>query len=471
MSGDVYSKFMTSGSHNLKYTTPPSPSRITYPKDIEAVGVLGPIFVPSLYARDLDNLEIGSSGSIALSVMDKYTLSITKNAANTTVLKSVDNSPIDIIPGDSAKTVSVGDLKVSSSTLPDGTTRINMGADAFRFGNMMDVSQKGNVISLTTGAMGTSMVGSHVGFTDASTNAPVMNLTRSANAASCRLFSGSQSDTSVIGSYVANSTTLANMTFIANNMFVQNKEDNTLFGLTQTGNASVLSAGSPGVNPMALHLTPTDDQTTVLLGNIKTTVATEAGKQQCVFDTAGIAPALNNGFVFRQNVCIDQNKALCVGNISGYGGNVFVDAGLVVNGALVIADKANSSIISWNDVDIRDKVLHLAKDSNGTLQASNSGLQVECGANVSVHPAFLWQANGQNNTTLMRSSADQESYWRINGGHLRLNAAGGVEYGLRINDKLELEMFKVKYDPASGNQIGGSIVVARWGSLAPPPKY
>lgn len=471
MSVDVYSRFLTSGTHNLKYTTPPSATRITYPHDSEAVGVLGPIFVPSLYARDLDHLEIGSSGSIALSLMDKYTLSITKNDSNATVIQSVDKTPISIMPGDAAKTVTVGDLKVSSTNMAEGKTRVNMSADAFRFGNMLDVTQKGNVISLNTGAMGATTIASQLGFTDATTSMPVMQVIHNANAAACKLFSGSSADTSSIGSYVANTTTLADMTLLANNMFVKNTETQTLFSMTQSGNAAVLSAGMVGSNPMRLHLTPTDSQNTVQFGNIKTSVATASGKQQCVFDTSGIPTANNAGFVFKQDVSIESGKSLHLSNICGYGGNVWVDSGLVVNGALVVADKANSSFISWNDVDIRDKIINLAKDSIGPLSSTNSGLQIDCGANVAVTPGFLWHANGQNNTSLMKPSADNEAYWRMSGGHMRLNAAGGVEYGLRINNKLELEMFKVKYDPVSGNQQGSAIVVARWGSLTPPPKY
>ena len=466
----VYAQFLTSNSMFASYTTPPSnPTRVTYPVESDSLGILGPLFVPSIYARDLDNIEIGSSGGIALSLFDKYTLSITKNSGNATTFQSVDNYPISIQSGDTAKTVSVGDLTVSGTNISQGNVRrVNLGGStAYRLGTFYDiVQQSANVVALSSGTAATNLMGTGVGFVDSATSFKIANVYTSGTGAVVNLYTNLNAN-ATIASYVATTTNLSSLAFLANNLFVQNANGQTMFGVTSTGNTVNLTAGS-ATNPMTMKLQSSDPSNTITIGNIITSKYTDplTGRQSAVIDTAGLLNT--SGLIIKENVTIPSPNVLYVGNICGVSNNVTFNSGLIVNGPLTVQDSTGSSI-TWNNVDIHDKVITLSAGSTGPIASSVSGIDIDCGTNVALTPSVLWNANGQSNTTMNRPSADSECYWRVSGGHMRISSPL-IEYGFRVNSKYEMELFKVKYD-ASGNQLGSAVVVTRWGGALPPAKY
>lgn len=88
---------------------------ITYPfPAFSNTSILGPVFSSGIYAKSLDKLEIGSSGSIAIALLDKYTLQVTKqaNSSNTpTIIQGVDGCPISIQANDTFNTIIIGGLR------------------------------------------------------------------------------------------------------------------------------------------------------------------------------------------------------------------------------------------------------------------------------------------------------------------------------------------------------------------------
>ena len=470
MSTQVYAPFLTSNTVNINYAVPNTPSRVVYPVESEALGILGPIFVPSVYARDLDNLEIGSSGSIALSLLDKYTLSITKNTSNATVFQSIDNQPISIQPGDTNKTVSIGDLVISGTDMGGGVRRVNVGGSGFRFGNFLDVTQTSNVVSMSAGLLPLNLVGKSTCFVDTATNTAIGTVSRTGNNARVSMSAATPADFTQIIAGVANSANLSNLSLIANNLCLQNAQLGNVMSVSgSSSNVLTIASGSSPSNPMSMQFVPTDPNNTVVLGNMMTSKNTDgSGMQTCVLNTTGFGPATNGGFNFKQSVAIDPLQRLIVSNIAGYAGNIVLDSGVIINGPLTIHNNGNVSNVSWNNVNLVDKLVTLSVGSSGSVPSSLSGISVDCGPSIPLKPSVLWNANNQANTAVAQASADSECFWQLLGGHMRLSSPT-MDYGFRINSKLELELFRVRYDSAH-NQVGTATVVARWGAALPLPR-
>eukprot|EP00798_Chlamydomonas_sp_ICE-L_P019701 gene19701-26393_t len=109
----LYGSLVSSPTVNINYKN----QNTIYPPMTDAVSVLGPLFVPSAYARDLDRIELGSSGQVSIGLLDTFALNIRKKTVvqSPTVFEAVDNQPIEFSPGDSAKTFVAGDLIISGS--------------------------------------------------------------------------------------------------------------------------------------------------------------------------------------------------------------------------------------------------------------------------------------------------------------------------------------------------------------------
>ena len=469
MATQVYAPFLTSNTVNFNYAVPNTSSRVTYPVESEALGILGPIFVPSVYARDLDNLEIGSSGSIALSLLDKYTLSITKNTSNATVFQSVDNQPISIQPGDASKTVTIGDMIISGTDMGSGVRRVNVGGSGFRFGNFLDLTQASNVVTMSSGLLPFNLMGKSTGFVDTATNTVIGSVSRNGNNARVSMSASTPADFTQIIAGVTNSSNLSNLSLVANNLCLQNAQLGNVMSISGASNVLTIMSGSSSSNPMSMQFVPTDSNNTVIFGNMMSSKNTDSsGMQTSVLDITGFGPATNGGFVVKQNVAIDPTKRLIVANITGYSGNIVLDSGVVINGPLTIHNNGNVSNISWNNVNLVDKLITLSVGSSGSVPSSLSGISVDCGPAVPVSPSMLWNANNQANTAVAQASADSECFWRLSGGHMRL-ASPTVDYGFRINSKLEMELFRVRYD-SNHNQVGTATVLTRWGAALPTPR-
>lgn len=86
---------------------------------------LGPVLLPQIYGKDLNSIEIGSSGTIALSIYDTNVLNIDSNLSNfktgetfnaITVNAKDDNDAIQLNSGSTAKKVVLDSLIVSENT-------------------------------------------------------------------------------------------------------------------------------------------------------------------------------------------------------------------------------------------------------------------------------------------------------------------------------------------------------------------
>jgi hypothetical protein len=84
------------------------------PADVNVT--MGPMQTPQIYAKDMNVLEIGSSGQVVMSLQDQASVSFSNNDANTiTYVSGVNNNAIHIQPEDLLSTTLVGDLQVDSS--------------------------------------------------------------------------------------------------------------------------------------------------------------------------------------------------------------------------------------------------------------------------------------------------------------------------------------------------------------------
>jgi NF-X1-type zinc finger protein NFXL1 len=100
-----------STTNEISYTTG-SPD-ITYP-DAQFTNVLGTVFLPRIYGKDLSCLEIGTSGKIAITLTDINSFDIS-NTNSVILFNAVNAEAFNIQPKDTAKTVGLADMVTFSS--------------------------------------------------------------------------------------------------------------------------------------------------------------------------------------------------------------------------------------------------------------------------------------------------------------------------------------------------------------------
>jgi hypothetical protein len=87
-----------------------------YPDELT---VLGPVFVPRVYGKDLTAFELGSSGKVVVTLDDLKTMELsnvyTGNQLSSTVIKGVASNAITLDPSDLANTVTAGGLVINDS--------------------------------------------------------------------------------------------------------------------------------------------------------------------------------------------------------------------------------------------------------------------------------------------------------------------------------------------------------------------
>jgi hypothetical protein len=99
-----------------------------YPDELT---VLGPVYVPRVYGKDLTALELGSSGKVVVTLDDLKTMELSNiysnNMLSSTVIKGVASNAITIDPSDAANTVVAGNLTMNDSNnyLALSTSNVN----------------------------------------------------------------------------------------------------------------------------------------------------------------------------------------------------------------------------------------------------------------------------------------------------------------------------------------------------------
>jgi hypothetical protein len=92
-------------------TKPGAPFDLGYSDEI---AVLGPIYVPRVYGKDLTALELGSSGKVVVTLDDLKSLELAKDANSTAaIIRGAASNALSLAPTDAAKTVTLGDLTLS----------------------------------------------------------------------------------------------------------------------------------------------------------------------------------------------------------------------------------------------------------------------------------------------------------------------------------------------------------------------
>ena len=100
-----------STTNEMFYTT--ETPAVTYPEN-SFTNVLGTVFLPRIYAKDLSVLEVGSSGTIAITLTDIHSFDIGNNGSDIEFTAKT-NESFSFIPKDSQKTVALGEVSIYSS--------------------------------------------------------------------------------------------------------------------------------------------------------------------------------------------------------------------------------------------------------------------------------------------------------------------------------------------------------------------
>lgn len=401
--GPPYNRFIGDATKTINYIDLPAGTKaMPYPDPpSEALSVLGPVFTASVYARHLDTIEVGSSGSVTFSLGDRRAAELAKagGANSATQLRSLDVWPLHIVPGDADRTVRVGDL------------------------------------SVRTGEAGACAVLSHPGGAYSLEGLARVGRTAAGNVEAS--FGGAVD-------LRANAITWVGAT------------GTSLLGIAANASANAVTlTGNLG----SVALTSADPQNRVRVSNMLTYNNLMGGRNYQVVRNGNVATPNFAGFYVVDSLWVDNSSSVYTNSIAPTsGGKVNVVGDLQVTGNLLYTGP--HTIVDYEELKIKDKMITVANGAT-TLAASDvSGIEVQTGPSEA-RAKLAWRLGANGRADIRAQDPANESFWRVEGGHLRLSAGDDLDYGLRVNARGELEIFKVYYDVAGAPTR--TVVVSRQG--------
>jgi hypothetical protein len=185
-------------------------------------------------------------------------------------------------------------------------------------------------------------------------------------------------------------------------------------------------------------------------------------------DYSGLVQAIASGEMRFASACNMQLYSATSNIVLGAGAArdvITVSSNVVVINADV---RVRGSVDSYTstEVNIVDKVLRVAypQPSNapvGVADLDGAGLQLaDAAVAANYEKSVKWRSGLAADAPPAQpasehASASNESFWELRGGHLRItrpraDPSSTVSYGLRINERDELEFYKASLDPAAG---------------------
>ena len=385
--GRPYTRFVSDAESTINFVDLPAGTlEVPYPDPpSETLQVLGPVLAPTVYARHLDTIELGSSGTVTFALRDRRAAELSKAGGlnSATQLRSLDACPLHIVPGDAARSVRVGDLSVSTGE-GGGCVLSHPGAK-YTLANLAELGRSpvtGNVTTTVSGA-----------------------LDLQANAITWRGADGDR-----------------------------------LLGLSGSSN-TVTVRGNLG----SVVIASGDSQNRVQVSNLLTYGNLMSGKHFQVVRNGNLATPNFAGFYFNESVWVDNSASVYTNQINPTsGGKVSVVGDLQVTGNLVYSGPA--TVINYDDLKVTDRMITVANGAPTLAASDGSGIEVQTGTDEA-RAKLAWRVGTNGRADLRAPDLGNESFWRVEGGHLRISA-GNLDYGLRINARGELEIFKVHYDVA-----------------------
>lgn len=374
---EVYSSYI-GGRGDLSYTTE-NPA-IDYPDD-QNITTLGRTYLPGIYAKELDGLEIASSGLVTLTLNDKRSLNISRDDATNTV-------SMDTLETDSFALGTAGTLDVAATGDTTLSTEANLTANIADSAKI-DVGQ-GDMVLNMDGATDTVSLSTINDLAVTAGNDTTMSTERD-------FFIESKTDDETI------------------NHSIKLDSQNDVIDMNTTGeyNMFIDQKRLVNINPDAMNL----------YGNLN------------------IEGVINATKSIVQNRLEVQDKILSLAATSNYLDSVGTSE-IIYDDDGVVNDGAGFSIQGFPS----EAVVPEGKKKSDVLSQYEKSLR--------------WHMNVGGVPAMGGTDIEGEAQWVLKGGSFYLNnvrtdqetgeKTSETSFGLRINDKDELEMVKVS--DASGEK-------------------
>jgi hypothetical protein len=473
-----------------------------YP-DVDSATVLGPLLLPRIYGKDLDALEIGSSGRIAFALNDQNAIDVTRS--NHTNSSNFLNKIAGATDSDSLE-VSAKGGKIVLDAAAEGvqlTATSNLGgtADTITFGSTAATTITAGDTFAASGALGASLA-------SANSNVSVsaghdVTVTAATGAAKVEASAGALTLAGNTGATLGSATGPVNVNAFTDVLmaaddskltFQMRAADDTVAiaapgGVVDVQTSNVTMAATSAINASAPVLSGVFDTASISASNQIS--MTSAGKLILTAADELVLSATN----LNLGVTGQSQKFTAPSNIdffiTGGPGSNSIPAfavnttGIAVQGDLTITGALNTSninnvTVNQTTLKVNDKTIVVAQvdgdDPVDGLVNDAAGLMVDglpTGFNSNVKDAYeksiLWRHGGGGVTALGAADYTNESYWDIRGGHMRLthqkivnengkDVAREVAYLMRINDKDEMEFCKKHWVAASNAYVVRRIV-------------
>ena len=464
MATSIYGSMMSSATTNINYLN----QNTVYPPETDAVSVLGPLFIPSVYAKNLDRLEVGSSGAIAVGLLDSFAFNIKKKktVSSSTLFQAVDAQPFEFAPGDASRTFVAGTLTISGSGAMTRDTTFANSANAYHFANLLDLSQHAGSGTKLVTANDLYVANPGTYFTDTAANNVAAFTSDPTHGNVMTIYNNVAANIAEIQALTDGATPVACPLVLKSSTLQVSDATSSVLNISKVNHVATYITAGDASNQLKLHLEPTDVARTVELGLATTyqSTMTDTNNVTSSFQAVDLLnpSADNQGFRFLQNVTLAPTTALYVNNLhpvpSATPNSIIMNSSVQIIGSLSVRDEINQTSINY--LSVKDKNIILANGAITALDSSGAGLVISTLAN---NPTFEWNVGSTNvdHVAVQQAVITDDSYWKVTGGHLRI-MGNDTEYGLRVNIRGELEIFKVIYVGGAPNM---PIVVGRFGAI------
>jgi hypothetical protein len=469
---------------------------VTYPT-YDQIAVMGPVYLPKIYGKDLTSFEIASSGSIAMTLSDVRALTMDR-ASNVVSLSTVDaGDSLSFVTSNNVSMAAGGSINVSSSNFSANSSNlnatvidsINMLANNAETGKFMQLFMDNSAHMLTLASGCNAIVSASNVLTS---TAPTINIgdanTSNVAVSSINNFgvtAGGITMTSASNYTVSAPQQLINMDSVLNTLTVTSS-NNTLIGAS---NVLTLSCGS--INTQVVNDMIFSASNSIFFGSNSAKI-TANNLDYAMFDESA---ANKVTIVSTSNISMSTAAGTITSTVSG--SNIFVvdGTGVQVNGTLRVNGVIDAVTTHITELAVADKTINLSvgatDDSVSTLSgitvvglpASITGLSATASNDVYYGKSFKWNAGASNQGALLLGTAPgltDESFWELQGGSFRmtqkkpLSWAGAsndsavtdernVSFAFRINENAELEIVKIYETGTFGARTTQTKAVARFG--------
>ena len=364
---------------------------VVYPEK-DQVNIFGPIYVPRVYGKDLETLEIASSGSISFSVQDIHSLDIDRN--NTT-----SNVSIATLCNDSfSLTANAGAMSLAMAAGTNSISLASANVIGMTASNGLTFSTSGTSVSLTESTMDVAIsAGCNISLT-------AVNDISAASTAATTLTAGTDMSLSAVANaFITGASTVVNGTNL-NKVVLGGTDSNAYLALDGATYDATLFAKS-NVNLNALASVNVAAGSAITWATQSDFVIAASNDIKLLANHDAIMQGANDVNIAASNNAIIQ-AAGAMASFANYAATITATSNLTMTSTkdVTITSAATTTVTSSNDVTMTSLQNVTVTSGQKTIVTSSNDVDITSASNVTITSGQATTVTSSNNVTITSAS-------------------------------------------------------------------